>query len=96
MIRQIGIDFGTSMSVVCYCDYKDGKRGQVKFIAFSTGGNTSVPTLILKAGNIVNRRGETVFCEEAYGWDAENAQAFHTLLERNLRWICLVKIVRNE
>ncbi len=81
--RVIGVDFGTSTSVVCYCDYTDGKPGAVEYILF--GGHKHSPTLILRDGTVKNKQGVEKHCEEQYGWNAENSNSFYTLLESNFK-----------
>lgn len=81
--RVVSIDFGTSTSVVCYCDYMDGKPGTVEYIIFN--GHKYVPTLILNSGTIKNKQGNEKHCDEQYGWDAANANSFYALLESNFK-----------
>lgn len=81
--RQIGVDFGTSTSVICYRDYEDNKPGSVEYIDFS--GHPYVPTLVLNAGSITSKSGVEKRCDLQYGWDAYNARAFYSLLECNFK-----------
>lgn len=81
--RVIGVDFGTSTSVVCYCDYTDGKPGAVEYITFN--GQKHSPTLILKDGTVKNKQGIEKHCHEQYGWDAANSNSFYALLESNFK-----------
>lgn len=81
--RVIGVDFGTSTSVVCYCDYTDGKPGAVEYITFN--GHKHTPTLILRDGTIKNKQGVEKHCSEQYGWDAASFNSFYALLESNFK-----------
>ena len=83
MKRQIGLDFGTTTSVVTYRDYDEKNSGDVKPVMFD--GTDYVPTLILKEGSITNKKGVAIHHEEAYGRDADNADRFHSLLKRNFK-----------
>lgn len=78
--RQIGLDFGTTTSVVCYAD--SDEKG-IKEVTFN--GCNWVPTLVLGAGTIKNKKGIEKSCDEAFGWDAEYNYPFYAYLHRNFK-----------
>lgn len=58
IIRKIGVDYGTSTSVIHYIDYDDSTERIIRDcdIPFD-GSNYSVPTMILEQGEMKDRRG---------------------------------------
>lgn len=83
MKRQIGLDFGTTTTVVTYRDHDEKNNGDTKPVMFD--GADYIPTLILKEGEITNKKGIIRHHDEAFGRDAENADAFHNFLKRNFK-----------
>ena len=83
MKRQIGLDFGTTTTVITYRDHDDKNKGDTKPVMFD--GTDYIPTLILLEGEIINKRGIARHHAEAYGRDADNADAFHSFLKRNFK-----------
>ena len=82
MKRQIGVDFGTTTSVVCYRDFDENNRGDIKFIEFGSDKTRYTPTCILKSGEYTGRKGKKrTIQKEKYGWEAYYNTLCYELLE---------------
>lgn len=55
MNRQIGLDFGTTTSVLAYRDFDRQNEGTENLVKFN--GHDYVPTLVLSEGSITNKKG---------------------------------------
>ena len=79
--RQIGVDFGTTTSVVHYVDYDEsGKIIRELFVHFGDANNPTVPTMILPAGERVNKKGKVIKKAEYFGWKAYQYTEWHDSL----------------
>ncbi len=99
VIRKIGVDYGTSTSVIHYTDY-DEATGNIIFerdILFE-GSTPYVPTLVLKAGTIKDKNNKIKTTKEEFGWNAKNKTTFYTLLCENFKMDLLNQDIekRNE
>lgn len=83
MKRQIGLDFGTTTTVVMYRDYDEKNPG--KEIPLEFDSSSYVPTLILQEGNITTKTGKTRHTDEKFGKEAAGAENFHSLLKSNFK-----------
>ena len=83
MKRQIGLDFGTTTTVVVYRDHDNTNPGDAKPVIFD--GVNYVPTLILMDGYVTSKKGISTHHDAAFGREAENAHKFHSLLKRNFK-----------
>lgn len=69
--RQIGVDFGTTTSVMHYVDYDEsGKSIRESCVHFGDANDPTVPTMILPAGERVNKKGKLIKNAEYFGWNA--------------------------
>lgn len=90
--RQIGVDFGTTTSVVCYRDFGEDKCGDVKFIEFGSDKTLYTPTCILKKGEYTGRKGKKRSIQkEKYGWEAYYNTLCYELLETDFKMKLLSK-----
>ena len=79
--RQIGVDFGTTTSVMHYVDYDgSGKIIRESYVPFEGADNRSVPTVILPAGENVDKRGRSKKNNEYWGWKAYNKTELHKFI----------------
>lgn len=84
--RQIGVDFGTTTSVIHYVDYDEsGKIIRDLDVLFEDSNNPTVPTMILLAGEKKDKRGRTIKNDECYGWNAYNKSEWHEFLQSEFK-----------
>jgi|GEM_PF-2426521 Molecular chaperone len=80
IVRYLGIDFGTSTSVMSYMDYKEEENKltpitpQPIIVTFGQS-NPSVPTLIVEPGELGGKTNN----EWLFGWEAENTAYYNHL-----------------
>lgn len=75
--RRIGIDFGTSTTVMMYKDYKDGKPMDKNPVIVTDDGVDTIPTVVRKVTG-----GETLFGKQAE--DSEESGEVHVNFKMDL------------
>lgn len=86
IVRKIGVDYGTSTSVIHYTDYDNSAKRIIRDcdIPFD-GANFSVPTLILRQGSVRDKKGKLKETGEEFGWKAKNKSVFYALICENFK-----------
>lgn len=83
--RQIGVDFGTTTSVIHYVDFDEsGKIIRDSDVLFEQT-KCSVPTMVLLAGEKLDKRGGTIKNDECCGWKAYNKTPWHEFLRSEFK-----------